>query len=176
MESSMTSGSALEAFYSFRPAARTDLPMLRRWLATPEVRRWWGADPDAEVAILEADLDETLLVMRIVSYRGRPFAYVQDYPVHAWPQPYFAELPPGSRGVDAFIGEPDMLGCGHGSAFLRLLAERLVAEGAPSIAITPDPGNVRARRAYRNAGFHEVGVVETDEGPSVLMVFRIPEG
>ena len=160
-----------EAAYSFRLATREDLPMLRRWLATPEVRRWWAADPAKEAAILEADLDEKMLVMRIVSWRGRPFAYAQDYPVHAWPQPYFAPLPPGSRGIDAFIGEPDMLGRGHGAAFLRLLAELLVAEGAPSIAITPDPENRRARRAYTKAGFRELRLVDTDEGPSVLMVF-----
>jgi len=31
---------------------------------------------------------------------------------------------PGSRAIDAFIGEPDMIGRGYGSVFLRLLAHR----------------------------------------------------
>jgi aminoglycoside 6'-N-acetyltransferase len=138
--------------YAFRPAAAEDLPMLARWLRSPEVVRWWG-DPERELATLREDLGEPRLVMRIVSFEGRPFAYAQDYGVHVWPYPHFVGLPPASRAIDCFIGEPDMIGRGHGSAFLRLLAERLVAEGAPVVAIDPDPENHRARRAYARAGF-----------------------
>lgn len=35
--------------YVFRLAVRADLPMLRGWLETLEVRRWWG-DPDEQFA------------------------------------------------------------------------------------------------------------------------------
>jgi aminoglycoside 6'-N-acetyltransferase len=160
----------ISATYSFRPVFRADLPLLRRWLQTPEVARWWG-DPDEQAAVLEQDLDEPRIVMRIVAFRGRPFAYAQDYDVHAWPQTHLTHLPPGSRAIDAFIGEPGMVGVGHGSAFLRLLAERLRAEGAPVVAIDPDPENVRARRAYSRAGFSGATVVDTAEGPAVLMTF-----
>src|SRR5262249_53352292 len=31
-----------EPAYSFRAAAREDLPMLRRWLQSSEIVRWWG--------------------------------------------------------------------------------------------------------------------------------------
>jgi aminoglycoside 6'-N-acetyltransferase len=157
--------------YSFRPALRQDLPLLRAWLRTPEVARWWG-DPDKQAALLESDLSEPLMVMRIVSLDAHPFAYAQDYDVGSWPQPQFAELPNGSRAIDAFIGEPAMVGRGHGAAFLRLLAERLRNEGAPMIAIDPDAGNLRARRAYRRAGFVEDRVFEIDGGEAVLMIFR----
>ena len=64
-----------------------------------------------------------------------------------------------------------MVARGHGSAFLRLLAERLRAEGAPVVAIDPDVGNLRARRAYRKAGFRGDAVVETGAGPAILMIF-----
>jgi aminoglycoside 6'-N-acetyltransferase len=57
--------------YAFRPAVRADLPMLRSWLETPEVRRWWGA-PDAQFALLDADLDDARMAMRIVSLDGNP--------------------------------------------------------------------------------------------------------
>jgi aminoglycoside 6'-N-acetyltransferase len=158
------------AVYTFRPASRADLPLLSRWLRTPEVARWWG-DPGEQAALLKQDLGEPRMVMRMVAFRGRPFAYAQDYPVHAWPQPHLAHLPPGSRAIDAFVGEPAMIGLGHGSAFLRLLAERLRAEGAPVVAIDPDPANVRARRAYARAGFPGDAVVDTADGPAVLMTF-----
>ena len=122
--------------YSFRAALRQDLPLLRRWLRTPEVRRWWG-DAEEQEALLQEDFDEPAMVMRIVSLSGRAFAYAQDYEVHVWPQPHFAHLPQGSRAIDSFIGEPEMIGCGHGSTYLRFLAERLKAEGAPVVALIP---------------------------------------
>ncbi|HXA22509.1 MAG TPA: hypothetical protein VNW90_09425 [Acetobacteraceae bacterium] len=43
--------------YAFRPALEQDLPILRRWLRTPEVVRWWG-DPDQQAALLRDDLNE----------------------------------------------------------------------------------------------------------------------
>jgi aminoglycoside 6'-N-acetyltransferase len=144
--------------------------MLRRWLATPEVARWWG-DPAEQAALLEEDLANPLMVMRIVTHQGRPFAYAQDYDVHSWPQPHLAGLPYGARAIDAFVGEPDMIGRGHGRVFLRLLAERLIREGAPLAAIDPDLANDRARRAYAAAGFGEVQAVETTAGPAMLMTF-----
>jgi aminoglycoside 6'-N-acetyltransferase len=157
--------------YAFRPALWHDLPMLERWLRAPEVVRWWG-DPGEQAALLQQDLDEPAMVMRIVSFAGRPFAYAQDYAVHTWPQPHFADLPAGARAIDTFIGESDMIGRGHGGAYLRLLAERLRAEGAPVVAIDPDLDNVRALRAYAKAGFYGSTVVDSAEGPAILMIFR----
>jgi aminoglycoside 6'-N-acetyltransferase len=156
--------------YAFRPAVRADLPMLRGWLETAEVRRWWG-DPDEQFALLDADLDDARMTMRIVSLDCNPFAYVQHCLVHDWPQTPYAHLPAGALAIDAFIGVPAMIGRGHGSRFLRLLAEQLIAEGAPLLAIDPDIANVRARAAYARAGFVEDAVVATEEGPVALMHF-----
>jgi aminoglycoside 6'-N-acetyltransferase len=157
--------------YSFRPAAIDDLPRLRRWLHAPEVRRWWG-NPSGQFELLRADLNELCMAMRLVSLNGRPFAYAQDYEVHAWPQPHLAHLPQGSRAIDSFIGWPSMIGRGHGQAYLRLLAERLCIEGAPFAAIDPAIDNVRARRAYEKAGFRLAGLAATDAGPAVLMLYE----
>ena len=112
------------------------------------------------------------MTMRIVSIDGRPFAYAQDYEVHAWPQPHLAHLPHGSRAIDSFIGWPSMIGRGHGGNYLRLLAQRLCAEGAPMVAIDPAIDNLRARRAYEKAGFRLVGPAATDAGPAVLMLYE----
>ena len=112
------------------------------------------------------------MTMRIVSVSGRPFAYAQDYDVHSWPQPHLLHLPRGSRAIDSFIGWPSMVGRGHGQAYLRLLAERLCAEGAPLVAIDPAEGNLRARRAYDKAGFRVEARVVTRAGPAVLMLYE----
>lgn len=156
--------------YSFRPATPDDLAMLRLWLETPEVRIWWG-DPDEQCAMLEADLADPRMTMLIVSLDDRPFAYAQHSDVAHWAQEAFAGLPPGTRAIDMFIGVPEMIGRAHGAAVVQRLALDLRACGAPMVVIDPDPENVRARRAYARAGFAGDQVVETSDGPAVLMVF-----
>jgi len=156
--------------YRFRPVTEADLALLRRWRGRPHVARWWGPpdlEPEAET------LAEGAVAMWIVEHLGRPIAYAQDYPVHAWPDHPFAYLPPGSRGIDHYIGEPDLLGRGHGSAFVRGHCERLFAAGAPAVGTDPHPDNVRAIRACEKAGFRAAsGPVETLWGQAILMERR----
>src|SRR5437868_2884001 len=107
---------AAAPLYRFRPVGEADLPLLARWRATPQVAAWWGP-PEVEAAA-EA-LADPRIAMWIVAYEGRPFAYAQDYAPHDWDDHPFAHLPAGARGIDQYIGEPDMLDRGHGSAFIR---------------------------------------------------------
>jgi aminoglycoside 6'-N-acetyltransferase len=101
---------------------------------------------------------------------GRPFAYAQDYAPHNWDDHPFAHLSPGSRGIDQYIGEPDLLDQGHGTAFVRQHVERLFVAGAPAVGTDPRPDNARAICAYEKAGFRKVsGPVDTRWGRAVLM-------
>lgn len=156
--------------YGFRLAKRSDLPLLRKWLRTPEVVRWWG-DPLEQEKLIRGDLDDPRMVTRIVEFEKTPFAYVQDYDVSSWPQPQFTGLPAKTRAIDAFIGEPLMSGLGHGSRFLKLLAETLRNGGTTLVVIDPDVNNLRARRAYERAGFRTRSILETEEGLCALMIF-----
>ena len=164
----MTTGTSA---YDFRPMTLADMPMARRWLETPEVRRWWG-DADEQAATLEGDIDDPRMTMWIVSYRGRPFAYIQDYDPTAWAMHHFGDLPKGSRGIDQFIGEPDMLNRGHGSAFIRAHIDRLIAAGAPVVGTDPDPKNARAIRAYEKAGFIAAREALDWQGEAVLLMLH----
>jgi aminoglycoside 6'-N-acetyltransferase len=157
------------AAYVFRPVARADLALLKRWRSRPHVVEWWGA-PELEPA--GETLADKRVAMWIVEHFGRPFAFAQDYPVHAWDNHPFAHLPPGSRGIDQYIGEPDMVGLGHGSAFVRAHCERLFAAGAPAVGTDPHPDNARAIRAYEKAGFVVASPLETRWGLAVLMENR----
>lgn len=159
--------------YILRPFNHADLPLVARWLKTPEVIRWWG-NPEHELALLTHDLNEPLMRQWIVEYQGRPFAYAQTYRAGAWPQHHLKHLCPDTQMIDTFIGEPNMLGQGHGGAFLRKLAQKLIDEGSPAVAIDPDARNARARRAYARAGFEGEKVVNSPEGPVVVMVFSRP--
>jgi aminoglycoside 6'-N-acetyltransferase len=157
--------------YYFRPFTDAELPLVAGWLKTPEVIRWWG-EPEHELTVLAQDLDETSMRQWIVEYRGRPFAYVQAHPAGAWPQAHLKHLCADAQMIDAFIGEPDMLGQGHGSGFLRELAQMLIDERSPAVAIDPNAKNERARRAYERAGFAGDEIVNAAEGSVVVMVFR----
>ncbi len=162
--------------YGFRPMTPADLPLARRWLETPEVRRWWG-DPDEQIALLAEDLGNPDMVMWIVSHDRRPFAYIQDYDPRAWALHHLGGLLPGSRGIDQFIGEPDMLNRGHGGVFIRTHTDHLFAAGAPMVGTDPDPSNARAIRAYEKAGFDVIGEVSDTEGSPVLLMLRhAPQG
>jgi aminoglycoside 6'-N-acetyltransferase len=162
--------------YAFRPMTAADLDRVSRWLKTPEVARWWG-DPDEQRAILEGDLDDDRMSMFIVSHRDRPFAYIQNYDPSGWGLHQFGDLPPGARGIDQFIGEPDMLNRGHGSAFIRAHVEDLFAAGAPVVGTDPDPSNARAVRAYRRAGFEALREALDTESERVLLMLRwAPQG
>ncbi|SMX39523.1 GNAT family N-acetyltransferase [Maliponia aquimaris] len=139
--------------YSFRKATPDDLALLAAWQAHPHVREWWGSAEPYDAA----DLADPRVTRCIVSIHGRPFAFMQDYTVHGWTDHHFVDLPKGARGIDQYIGEPELLGLGHGSAFIGARMQVLFDQGAPVIATDPHPDNARAIAVYRKLGFASAG-------------------
>jgi aminoglycoside 6'-N-acetyltransferase len=154
--------------YVFRPMSANDLPMIRRWLETPEVMRWWGA-PDEQHTLVSGDLDHPDMNQFIVALDDQPFGYIQCYALSTWNEGFGAH-PANTRGIDQFIGIPDMIGRGHGSGFIRKFVDGLLASGTPRVVTDPHPDNVRAIGAYTTAGFHRERLVDTPDGQSLLMV------
>jgi len=99
--------------YAFRPMSSADLPTIRRWLQRPHVRQWWH-DPAEQFELVSGDLGHPDMAQFIVAAEQRQFAYLQCYNLGAW-NTGFGRQPDGARGLDQFIGEADMLDCGHGS-------------------------------------------------------------
>ena len=156
------------AAYAFRPMSAEDLLTIKRWLETPHVRQWWH-DPVEQLELVSGDLDHPDMAQFIVAVDEREFAYLQCYSLSAW-NTGFGPQPEGTRGLDQFIGEADMLGRGHGSAFVRAFADRLLATGTPRVVTDPDPANARAIRSYEKAGFRRDRIVDTPDGTALLMV------
>jgi aminoglycoside 6'-N-acetyltransferase len=154
--------------YVFRPMSAGDLSLVQRWLETPEVVRWWGR-ADEQYALVSCDLDHPDMDQFIVALAEQPFGYIQCYPLSTWNQG-FGSQPSAARGIDQFIGEPDMIGCGHGSGFIRQFVDGLLASGIPRVVTDPDPDNIRAVRAYAKAGFRSERLVDTPDGPALVMV------
>jgi len=155
--------------YQFRPMTEADLALVRRWLAEPHVMQWWG-DTHQQFELVSGDLEVEAMDQFIVATNDRPFGYIQCYDPEVWPDTGLGDHPMGTRGIDQFIGEPDMVDRGHGSAFIRVFNDRLLASGAPRVITDPDPANARAIRAYEKAGFSRDRMVETPDGPALLMV------
>jgi aminoglycoside 6'-N-acetyltransferase len=154
--------------YGFRAMSRADLALIRRWLETPEVVRWWG-EPEVQYDLVSGDLDHRDMDQFIVSLDGHPFGYIQTYALSTWNEG-LGEHPAGTRGIDQFIGEPDMIGRGHGSNFIRRFVDKLLRDGIPRVVTDPDPANARAVRAYEKAGFRREQMVDTPDGRALLMV------
>jgi aminoglycoside 6'-N-acetyltransferase len=154
--------------FAFHPMSALDLPLIRRWLALPHVREWWG-DPSEQYALVSGDLDEPAMEQYIVAAAGAAVGYLQCYDLTEW-NTGFGPQPEGTRGIDLFIGEPDMIERGHGSALIRRFVEDRLQSGAPRIVTDPDPANHRAIRAYQKAGFARNRMVDTPDGIALLMV------
>jgi aminoglycoside 6'-N-acetyltransferase len=147
----------------------TDLTLVRRWLEAPHVTQWWG-DAGQQFALVSDDINEPAMEQFIVAAEDRPFGYLQCYDPNAWPDNGLGAHPAGTRGIDQFIGESDMVGRGHGSAFIRFFVDQLLANGTPRVLTDPDPANARAVRAYEKAGFRGERFVDTSDGLALLMV------
>jgi len=139
--------------YDFRPATMSDLELLGKWQKKPHVLEWWDDDDPYD----EEELADPRVARWIVQVNGSPFAYMQDYAVHGWGEHHFNYLPVGSRGIDQYIGERDMIGVGHGSGFIRQHMAKLFNAGVPVIGADPNPGNLRAIAVYKKLGFRVAG-------------------
>ncbi|MEA2983929.1 MAG: hypothetical protein QOD94_183 [Alphaproteobacteria bacterium] len=155
--------------YQFRRMTAADLLLVRGWLAMPHVMEWWG-DADEQFELIRDDLQSLAMDQFIIAVDDRPFAYLQCYDPTAWPENGLGSHPFGTRGIDQFIGDPNMIGHGHGSAFIRQFTDGLLTAETPRVLTDPDPANARAIRAYEKAGFRTEGLVDTPDGLSLLMV------
>lgn len=159
--------------YVFRDVDTDDLPLLRDWLSQPHNAEWWD-DADEAVEEIREAMDSVETEPLIVEWKGKPIAYLQCYDPHLEEGHPYQDQPFGTLGLDISIGEPELVGVGHGSAIISQFAEQLFEEGCPRVIIDPHPDNVRAIRAYEKAGFHELYRIATIYGDAVLMALDAP--
>lgn len=164
--------------FSYKPVRHEHLAMLELWLKQPHWREWWG-DPETEIGYIR-DMIEGRDTTRpfIFALDGEAAGYIQywfirDHQNPDWiaDYPWLAELPSHAVGVDLSIGEKNMLGQGIGPAVLRDFTRKLVRRGHESIVIDPDPGNVRAVRAYEKAGFMPLPHLAGRTGDALIMQY-----
>jgi aminoglycoside 6'-N-acetyltransferase len=134
---------------------------VRRWLLRPHVRQWYDDVPtaaypddtlhDYQTAIRGEDLTD----LYVIELDGRPIGALQSYRIDDHPE-YAAQVALGrpAIGIDLFIGEPELIGRGHGPALIRaFLRDALPRYAVELCVIGPTASNEAAIRAYEKAGF-----------------------
>lgn len=161
---------------AFVPVSDQDTEMLLGWLATPEVRKWWG-DPEAELKLIKnskgsgtGDAD-----CYIVKIDNTPTGFIQSWDPdkldEKWllEEPWLRDVQSGALGIDIFIGEPNMIGKGVGSRIISEFCKKLFSDGANRLLIDPDAKNERAIRAYAKVGFTTYDEYWNTNGGTILM-------
>jgi aminoglycoside 6'-N-acetyltransferase len=150
---------------SFRELARSDFPLLQKWLAAPHVAVWWNERVD--LPSLEAKYGPAIdgiepIHVYVIQREGVPIGWIQwyrwrDFPEHATQ----LGADPLSAGIDLAIGEIEMTGHGLGPAVIREFATNYVLINGDVGAIVADPSasNFRSISAFRKAGFKIVNTV-----------------
>jgi aminoglycoside 6'-N-acetyltransferase len=142
-----------------------DLPMLGVWLERPHVAEWWDDVDDKLAEIREAMADPSTQPF-IIELDGRPIGYIQCYDPHLEADHPYRDQPRGTLGIDQFIGEPELVGIGHGSRLIAAFVEALFQQGAPRVIIGPTqptagpsgpmrkPGSNRSTPAHPSMATH----------------------
>ena len=125
------------------------------------MRRWYD-DVPGEVYPDDSLADDRAAIagddptdLYLIRLDGRPIGQLQCYRIDDHPE-YAAllSLDRPAIGIDLFIGEPDLVGRGHGPALIRaFLREAFPRYGVDLCVIGPSRSNHAAIRAYEKAGF-----------------------
>lgn len=162
--------------FHFEPLTEDDVPLLFDWLNRPHVAEWWDG-PVSFSQVREKYLPRLgggtvspyLACLNVV-----PIGFIQSYVTAApgdgwWPD----ECDPRVMGIDQFLADPDNLGKGLGSEMVAQFVQLLFENPAVTkVQTDPAPNNLRAIRCYEKAGFRRVGVIDTPDGPVLLMIIH----
>jgi aminoglycoside 6'-N-acetyltransferase len=159
--------------YSFRPVTPEDLSLISVWLGRRHVAEWWD-DGEGGLAEIRQALTDPATRPQIVALDDRPIGYIQSYDPHLEEGHPYQDQPQGTLGIDQFIGEPDLVGLGHGSRFIAAFVDGLFRQGAARVVTDPHPANDRAIRAYQKAGFRSFDTRHSVYGDVLLMACDAP--
>ncbi|MEU2006513.1 GNAT family N-acetyltransferase [Rhodococcus sp. NPDC019627] len=155
------------ADFEFLRTTRDHFPQLQKWLREPHVARFWNHETsDADIerdfggSIDGTEPCEDFLVVR----GGRPLGFIQRYRLADYPEDIalltaLVEVPDGSLSIDYFIGDPEHIGRGVGTAMIRAFVDKCRADSpdATAIIVPVVVPNRASWRALEKSGFRRVG-------------------
>jgi aminoglycoside 6'-N-acetyltransferase len=161
--------------YTFRPVSDNDLSMIAAWLQMSHMAQWWGEDPEEELDDIKSHIHSLSVRPYIIELNGKPIGYLQTYDPHLELNHPYQDQPMGTIGLDLSIGDPDLIGKGHGPRLIDAFARKLFSQGVTRVIIDPDPANLVAIRAYKKAGFVAFDRRTSEYGPALMMCKDAPK-
>jgi len=157
---------------TLKPLTFSDLDLLVTWFQQPHVKKWWPDNLSApEIKTKYGNrIGSTSVVPLIIYAEEKPIGFLQYYnPAQVGDEWNKHELP-GTRGFDIFIGDPEYLGKGYGTAALKLMINQLFARpDIKKIIVDVDPHNNTAIKTYQKVGLKFVRTAQTPEGLAHIM-------
>lgn len=155
---------------TFDPLNSSHYPLLLKWLKTLHVKTWWDDHIIWTLELIEKKYSSyvagnNLIKAYVIFMKDKPIGYIQYYNKHDFPREhdYAIELPISCAAIDWYIGEPDFVGRGIGTAALELFLDKYVFVTFENVFVDPDTPNVAAIRAYEKAGFKRIPQIHSGE-------------
>ncbi|MBC8258099.1 MAG: GNAT family N-acetyltransferase [SAR324 cluster bacterium] len=130
----------------------SDLTLIEKWLVQPHVKKWF--DKSVWVKEISENLHSDWVWQFRADLNSTPAGFVQCYDTAKAPQGSWSTQPPGTLGIDFFLGEPSLLGNGNGVKLVNDFVEYLECSFNPRrIIADPEMENTRSQNTLKSCGF-----------------------
>ncbi len=161
--------------FTFKPLSPGDLDLLGQWFSQPHVLEWWQDDlsPEEIKDKYGKPIGDPVVCPYIAYLNDKPIGFIQYYWATQVGDGWWPNEEDDTVGTDQFIGEVNYLNQGYGTLMMKAFIKFLFKNQKINKIITEaEPNNIRAKRCYEKAGFQNVGLIETPDGHSILMVIK----
>lgn len=145
----------------FKKFSLEDVPLYYIWAEREHVKNVWFQDGyQPKEYILKKIAGNGIEYPFVILIDDVPVGHIQYWDVHSRDlieqnkKDYFTGSPPGTYGIDIFIGELDYINKGYGtkilSEFAKLLFEKYHAK---KLVLDPSNENIQAIKCYQKVGF-----------------------
>ncbi len=150
----------------FQPLATTDFENLLKWLQQPHVKKWWDADVNYTLELIQEKYGSYVggykkigserkpIHAFIIYFDDDPIGYIQYYNAYDFPRDGYQlnNLPKSLAAIDMFIGDEKYLGKNIGAQSLEFFLDSHVFTEFDYSLVDPDSSNLAAIKTYGNAG------------------------
>lgn len=157
---------SLQVMITFEPLKEQHFKLLKKWLNTQHVARWWNENERWTLAAVRKKYDSYIKGYKVQDASKKPLSafivkcglwpigYIQFYNAYDFPRtPALEHLPVNLAALDFYIGEPSYLKRGLSTPVLKQFLETWVWPRFDACLVDPDNDNILAIQAYRRAGF-----------------------
>ena len=161
--------------YDFGCLTAKDIALLKQWVQMPHAQTWWTPN-ESDFMQMEQEQNGSPkeAVRYTVEHKGRKFAYVQLSDLSTIWQDIWVDNPQPKKtcAICQFTGDPEMIGFGHGTNYLKALIEEILCNQAiplEKIVACPASDNVHAIQCFHQVGFRKESNIDTPTGSVTLM-------